>query len=327
MRVIKQSFEILPEYDDPIKQIAERSRICYKSEDKAKEDETDFVKGIIKHGHNSCLEMFVEHLLINLNELDNDIEASFLQEIESSKYLNVTLYTKNKDYLVSGSIRAFREFILTNSEWYLKFNLLHYFLNKYPILFEDVYEAIQSYEDYDEDYAEVFHLKSIKKFNLNSPEFKHTHVAVKFITNRAVTHEIVRHRPLAFLQESQRYCRYSDEKFGNEVTFIKPTAFRIEPISVHYEIWKRSMQDAEQSYMSLLHSGLSPQAARTVLPNSCKTEIIAYASLREWSHIFAMRTSSKAEPSMQEAMIPVWEKFKEMFPDIPEIQNPERSVG
>ena len=192
---------------------------------------------------------------------------------------------------------------------------------------EDIYKIIQEDEEYDEDYDEVFHIKPIVKFKLNFHSLNHTHVAVKFITNRAVTHELVRHRPLAFLQESQRYCRYSDEKFGNEITVIEPTAFIEDPKGVDGMIWLSAMRDTEAYYMALLKGKLSPQGARTVLPNSCKTEIIAYASLREWSHIFAMRTSSKAEPSMQEAMIPVWEKFKKMFSNIPQIQNPEKSVG
>ncbi len=142
---------------------------------------------------------------------------------------------------------------------------------------------------------------------------KHRHIAVKFIVNRAVTHEIVRHRPCSFLQESQRYCRYSDDKFGSEVTFIKPMFY--DEDSPEYEIWRRAMLDTEQMYLQLLATS-TPQAARTVLPNSCKTELIVYANLDEWRHIFKLRTTKAAEPSMREVMIPLQQDFKQRFPSI-----------
>ena len=148
-----------------------------------------------------------------------------------------------------------------------------------------------------------------------SPELlvKHRHLAVKFIINRAVTHEIVRHRPCSFLQESQRYCRYSDNKFGGEVTFIKPMFYT--EGTPEYDMWKKAMEDTEQIYLKLLETS-SPQAARTVLPNSCKTELIVYANLVEWKHIFKLRTTKAAEPSMREVMIPLQEDFKQRFSDI-----------
>jgi thymidylate synthase (FAD) len=142
---------------------------------------------------------------------------------------------------------------------------------------------------------------------------RHRHIAVKFIVNRAVTHEIVRHRPCSFLQESQRYCRYSDDKFGSEVTFIKPMFFA--EGSREYAIWQQAMVDTERMYLELLETS-TPQAARTVLPNSCKTELIVYANLTEWKHIFKLRTTKAAEPSMREVMIPLQEDFRQRFADV-----------
>jgi thymidylate synthase (FAD) len=133
------------------------------------------------------------------------------------------------------------------------------------------------------------------------------------VVNRAITHEIVRHRPVSYLQESQRYCRYSQDKFGNEVTFIKPMFFQ--DGSAEYGLWEKAMQDTEKIYLNLLESS-SPQAARTVLPNSCKTELITFANLLEWLHIFKLRTSKGAEPSMREVMIPLLHKFQEKYPNI-----------
>jgi len=142
---------------------------------------------------------------------------------------------------------------------------------------------------------------------------KHRHVAVLFVVNRAITHEIVRHRPVSYLQESQRYCRYSQDKFGNEVTFIRPMFFPEN--SQEYALWERAMQETEKTYLKLLETS-SPQAARTVLPNSCKTELITMANLLEWLHIFKLRTSKGAEPSMREVMIPLFYKFQEKYPTI-----------
>jgi thymidylate synthase (FAD) len=133
------------------------------------------------------------------------------------------------------------------------------------------------------------------------------------VVNRAITHEIVRHRPVSYLQESQRYCRYSQDKFGNEVTFIKPMFF--EKGTDEYSLWEKAMQDTEEIYLKLLGTS-SPQAARTVLPNSCKTELITFANLLEWLHIFKLRTSKGAEPSMREVMIPLLHRFQEKYPTI-----------
>jgi thymidylate synthase (FAD) len=142
---------------------------------------------------------------------------------------------------------------------------------------------------------------------------KHRHLAVKFIVNRAVTHEIVRHRVCSFLQESQRYCRYSEDKFGSEVTFIKPLFWAED--SEEYAVWRQATEETERLYFKLLETS-TPQAARTVLPNSCKTEIIVYANLEQWQHIFKLRCSKAAEPSMREVMIPLREEFAKRWPEV-----------
>ena len=161
---------------------------------------------------------------------------------------------------------------------------------------------------------------TVRKVELNEVEqlppehlLTHRYIAVKFVVNRAVTHEIVRHRPCSFLQESQRYCRYSEDKFGSEVSFIKPLFF-LEG-SPEYALWEKAMIETEQLYLKLLETS-TPQAARTVLPNSCKTELIVYANLKEWRHIFSLRTTKAAEPSMREVMIPLQEDFQQRFPSI-----------
>ena len=141
---------------------------------------------------------------------------------------------------------------------------------------------------------------------------EHETITVKIICDRGVTHEIVRHRIASYSQESTRYCNYSDERFGNEITFIRPYFWGEN--SLLYSIWEESMQAAEKSYLSLIAAGAKPEEARSVLPNSLKTEIVVTMNLREWRHFFKLRTSNKAHPQMREISVPLLNHFKEMLP-------------
>lgn len=126
----------------------------------------------------------------------------------------------------------------------------------------------------------------------------HEDVSVKFICDRGVTHEIVRHRPASFCQESTRYCNYSNGKFGGEITVIKPCFFKEN--STRYLNWFVACESAETAYNAILEDGGTPQEARDVLPNSLKTELIMTAPLMEWCHFFNLRMSSAAHPQMRE---------------------------
>lgn len=137
---------------------------------------------------------------------------------------------------------------------------------------------------------------------------EHSCLTVKFIVDRGVSHEIVRHRLFSFAQESTRYCNYSKGKFGNEITVIKPCFF--EQDSVEYDIWENAMLSAEHDYSELLLKGASQQEARTVLPNSLKTEVIVTGNYREWRHFFKLRTAKAAHPQMREVAIPLLEELK-----------------
>ena len=141
---------------------------------------------------------------------------------------------------------------------------------------------------------------------------EHFSISVKFITDRAVTHEIVRHRLAAYSQESQRYCNYSQDKYGNDVTFIKPNW--CEEGSLKYSMWKNSCETSEKIYLDLLKLGVKPENARSVLPNSTKTEIVMTANLREWRHVFKLRTSKQAHPDMQALMKPLLAELQEKIP-------------
>jgi len=129
-------------------------------------------------------------------------------------------------------------------------------------------------------------------------------ITARFTTDRGVSHELVRHRLCSFAQESTRYCNYS----GKDMEFIKPFTMVVENSSVNddgftpYELWYGSVTDAEETYNAMLKAGCSPQIARSVLPNSLKTEINVSANLREWRHIIALRTSPAAHPDMRHLM-------------------------
>ena len=161
-----------------------------------------------------------------------------------------------------------------------------------------------------EDSAEKF-VKNIMNKNHESV-LEHVNISVRVICDRGVTHEIVRHRIASYSQESQRFCNYSNDKFGNELTFIKPCFF--EEGSKGYEIWKKSMQNIENEYMELIEVGAKPQEARSILPNSIKTEIVMTMNLREWRHFFLLRCDKAAHPQMREIANMILKEFKSSIP-------------
>ncbi len=144
---------------------------------------------------------------------------------------------------------------------------------------------------------------------------EHMSLSVLFICDRGVSHEIVRHRMASFAQESTRYCNYSKGKFGGEVTFIRP--YNMVDDSTEFGIWESAMSAAENSYMELIKNGVSPQMARTVLPNSLKTEIVMTANLREWRHFLNLRAAGSTgapHPQMLEVAVPLLIELQHAIP-------------
>lgn len=127
---------------------------------------------------------------------------------------------------------------------------------------------------------------------------EHAKITVKFTCDRGVSHEIVRHRMASYCQESTRYCNYAGTKFGSEITVIAPWALRMSAEA--FGQWEESCLAAEQAYFAMLEAGAKPQDARSVLPNSLKTEVVMTANMREWRHFFRLRCSPAAHPQMQE---------------------------
>ena len=141
---------------------------------------------------------------------------------------------------------------------------------------------------------------------------EHESITVRFICDRGISHEIVRHRLANFSQESTRYCNYSNDRFGSELTFIKPCFFKEKKGA--YCSWYNSMDFAECAYFDMLDDGCTPQEARSVLPNSTKTEIVMTANLREWRHFLKLRTAKAAHPQMRELTVPLLKELQERIP-------------
>jgi len=163
-----------------------------------------------------------------------------------------------------------------------------------------------------EDSAKEFIQKIIKSGHESVLE--HEKVTVRIICDRGVTHEIVRHRIASYSQESTRYCNYSKGEFGGEITVIRP--FFWNQNTKLYRLWREAVGYSQGYYLELIKSGASPQEARSVLPNSLKTEIVVTYNLREWRLFFIQRTSPKAHPQMREITIPMLKEFKRLIPII-----------
>lgn len=166
---------------------------------------------------------------------------------------------------------------------------------------------------------------------------EHSIMTVIFITDRGVSHELVRHRLASFTQESTRFCSYDKAKFNGQVTFIRPIWVdeRVlgeypkkdlvsNQLSVTDFLWLANMSHAEADYLGLLSEKWTAQQARSILPNSLKTKIAVTANFREWRHIFKLRAVEKAaHPQMRDLMIPLYQECRQICPEIFDVGDPE----
>ena len=148
---------------------------------------------------------------------------------------------------------------------------------------------------------------------------EHVWFSVRFVVDRGVSHEIVRHRLAGYSQESTRYCNYAGDKFGSQITVIDPAGgFTYDPDNekdrARYAVWKEAMENAEKSYFRMIELGATPQEARAVLPNSLKTEIVITMNLRSWRNFFRLRCDDHAHPQMREVAGIALKVFQEKLP-------------
>lgn len=170
----------------------------------------------------------------------------------------------------------------------------------------------KSESNIDDSSAEKFVSAIIKRGH--EAVIEHFNITVKFTTDRGIGNEIVRHRISSYAQESTRYCNYSKEKFGDEISVVKPVD--IKEGTKEYEDWVKAMMCAETSYMMLIDDGCKAQTARSVLPTCLKTEIAMTTNLREWRHFIKLRSSKAAHPDIRVLAIDLLNQFKEKIPVI-----------
>ncbi len=148
---------------------------------------------------------------------------------------------------------------------------------------------------------------------------EHGSITVKVTCDRGVTHEIVRHRIASYSQESTRYCNYSNDKFENQISCIDLATgfqydFNDEKDLKKYELWQEAMKSAEAYYFKMLELGAKPEEARSILPNSLKTEIVMTMNIREWRHFIRLRGSKAAHPQIREITEQILSAFVERYP-------------
>ena len=270
----------------PFKKIELAGRTCYKSESKiTKESSVRFVKNLIKHGHTAMLEHAV--LVFEL-DLDRCAKAKdelkmYEQYLRSDPYIHVTSVDHPyRRVLVSANIRAILQRKLRDP---LYVSLLTAYPDFYP-------EDADSYKDmlFPHIKMPIVDIRKIK--DLTEEEFDaHFYLSARFITDRGVSHEMVRHRPCSFAQESTRYCNYSKDQFGGHLAFVRPST---------YDNWTMDQQAAfcnalaiiDKTYTMLTtdEHALQAQQARAILPNTLKTEIIITSNAGEWKHFYNLRS-------------------------------------
>jgi len=278
MKYIDPSYKIIeqePGIQGMYKQIELAGRTCYKSEDKITDDSAEkFVKMMIKSGHLAMLEHGTCYL--RFKKSDNE-EEDYYKNDPYDVRLNLSLspYTRyGIDYDNEGYT-----YYTTN-------------LRVIVELLPDDWEAF------------------LERHWCESTKCHEKRVTVKFTCNRQVSHEFVRHRVFSFAQESTRYCNYSKDKFGNELTFIDPCWAKNDKAG--HEQLTSALKYAETYYFFLLNEGWKPEQASTVLPNALKTELVMTGFVSDWKHFFDLRakgTTGKPHPQAKELAEPLMNEF------------------
>ena len=310
MKITKQSATIMPTLPH-IEQIAEAAKVCYQ-QDQMKGGPEAFIKRIIARKHWSVLEMAV--VTVGITFRTKTIALLFLAS--RSRFFKTTVTESDNGDMtifVTASLRSWIEWAQYNvgsTE-----ELVEPLMKEVALAAQGInimgLAGVKIESPSMSEAIAVLPRSMIIEQSSQSNLSKHLYVMVKFVTDRAIANQITRHRPCSFLQESQRFCRYSDERFGGEVEFIDPEMYYA-PDSTEYALWERHCSSSEGLYLKLLKEGASPQAARKVLPQSTKTELICYANLEQWQHIFKLRADNKeAEVQIRELMGPLKEQFQE----------------
>lgn len=327
MKIIQPNVEFIPMPTDKaslLKHIERCGRVCYKSEDKITEGSAEqFIAGIIKRGHEAVLEHGAIILLTDAWSWDvtQDIIHTFEAETEFQSYLRFT--NDMRRFIMSGNIRAWRDYL---KAYYNDFKEVPDFFQstifKYPELFPEFVQVAKRLTDDPMEASESLKFKDpwvyaeeiqVSDLITENEKLHHQYQTLLFTCDRGVSHELVRHRPSSFCQESTRYCNYGKDGFGNEITVIEPCY--LVPHTPGYRLWRHACEVSEATYLEMLAHGFTPQEARAVLPNSLKTELVMTASLSEWRHVINLRCSKAAHPQARQVMMMGLRSMHHHFPD------------
>lgn len=295
MRIIKPSFLIEERSEERggLWNIMQGARVCYKSDEEASREDggEGIVKRLIARGHESPLEHGDYIFLIQderIAEAVREALTGIAEEIGHHIRLTMT-HSRGRRWVISGNVRAWRELMAADGL------AKYYFAGAIdPVFLDDLVPEAERGRD--KRIEQIFYR------DLVGPVEKRAHLrqTVRFIIDRGVSHEFVRHRVMSFSQESTRYCNYSLGKFGREITVIEPCF--LAPETEPYSLWKRQCMSAEVAYFQLLNEGLQPQEARAVLPTCVKTELLMTGTLGQWRHFFELRAEEKTGPAHPQAV-------------------------
>lgn len=345
MKIIKQEALLLPTTCmDPFDIVEKIGRTCYKSEDQITEDSAKkFVSFLVAKKHHAMIEFGHVRMYIygsqNVNAFMTILNSAFWAIDASEALQTAVLNIHMADTYVIGNMRAFYnlydaylndKFAFTDNGFYETRNMFMHMLlglaTYYPEVYGELYKkSVEKFgpaNDGDEytggngefeivDQAEFEGDLADEKGAFATDEVKMRLIPhiVKFTTNRGVSHELVRHRPCSFAQESTRYCNYIKDKFGGELVVIEPM---YDPQSPEYFDWLVHAEASERVYMRQIGRGVQPQAARGSLTNDLKTEIWVGAYEDQWQHMINLRyhgTTGAPHPQIKEAFGLVYQQL------------------
>jgi len=348
MKLIKPSYEILNTNEVSLaKSIELAARTCYKSEDKISKDESsalDLCNKLVKRKHDAMLE-FGNDIIVEIpNDIRHSIRTNMLTDshLELSSSVNVKTtnsttdiieYYKHYGYIktndskrsiLSGSARAIIAAFSSKGSTPVLAAIVKLYPDLLPFISE---ERLTDFKEYNNI---ILPFIKLNENNLTDAEkLIHTTKTVRFISNRGFSHELVRHRPASFAQESTRYvnykggCQFIIPHWFNESdvckfkgrfdygAYVNTVGHMTKGVTSD---WLSHIDDAEIYYQNVIKQGMSPQDARDGLPIAVKTEIIMKTRLRHWVHVFKQRVPKSAHPQMRELMIPLLEDFKKINP-------------
>lgn len=294
------------EMSEPYKKIEYAGKICYKAQENITETSCDkFVKNIVDRNHTSVLEHESFSVLMSETKFYRNKE---LFNLDGNMFFSISLVDSEKGFLITANIRAWKNL---EKDLLVYCPYILYLLNlKYSLIFECPKIEI---EELDKSVYEISEVNEefIKNCGLSSSRVKYHLTATFHIrTDRAVTHQIVRHRMSSFSQESQRYCLYFNGRLGDDIKFIIPYDVRKQKSSV-LEIFGNACAASENQYRQLIKLGLKPETARSVLPNATATEIITTSNLKQWDRFFKLRCDEHAQKDIREIAFMIREQLYE----------------